>query len=541
MSTITFAGNQRSLFMVASVGVVSLVALGLLSLSATGMGGADKRRSGKRKAGKRRKPKVYLRGLYNLGNTCFMNSTLQSLSSLDAFNAYVDRCIELLPESDRNTVDAAIVAQLKSVLDLLSPQACRVAAYSPRSLINSLSHKGRWIASRNEQDAQELFQMLSSTLQLVVRNAETSLFDSGFLTKNSPIENGIVSTSQQSSSPRQPESAESEKDEPENNKPTKSEPVKNDSLPLVASQSSSMSGRAAPENPLLGMAASRTACVRCGYIEAIRHSTFDNLSLTVPRAHATTIEECLAMYTVIDRLDDFKCRQCSIVATLAQTKHDISKREADLVLLQDRTSKRAKRVGAALETLREQRRVLEEALANNPEADLHGIQLVSPPPGVSTRQMMIARPPKILVLHLSRSIYLPTGGTAKNPARVRLQRFLDISPFTTTGHISTNASTPISGPAVPVARYSAESLAEIRRRNCLYRLSAMVFHNGAHDSGHFYAYRCVKAADDSRADLDKIMADSDQWFMISDIRTTEVSLESALDAGNGYLLFYERV
>ncbi|KAJ2483421.1 ubiquitin-specific protease ubp1 [Coemansia sp. RSA 2131] len=521
MSTLSFPGNPRSLFVAASVGVASLMALGLLSLSAGSSNSSDKQRT-KRKPSRRRKPKVYLRGLYNLGNTCFMNSTLQSLASLDAFNAYVERCIALLPDSDRNSVDAAIAVQLKHVLDLLSPQLSRVAAYSPRSLINSLSHKGRWIASRNEQDAQELFQMLSSTLQSVVRNAETSLFDSGFLTQHLPIENGIVSTSQQSDG---------------------NEPMKNDSQsssPLAASQSSFASARTV-ENPLLGMAASRTACVRCGYIEAIRHSTFDNLSLTVPRAHTTSIEECLAMYTVIDRLDDFKCRHCSIVATLARVKRDIAKCDSELAV-QDKASKRTKRVTATAATLREQQHVLDNALANNPEADLPGIQLASPPPSVSTRQTMIARPPKILVLHLSRSIYLPTGGTAKNPACVQLQHFLDISPFTTTGHISTNASTPISGPAVPVNKYSAESLAEIRRRNCLYRLSAMVFHSGAHDSGHFYAYRSVKAAnsDDVQTDVN-ILTDSDQWFMVSDIRTVEVSLESVLDAGNGYLLFYERV
>ncbi|KAJ1776332.1 ubiquitin-specific protease ubp1 [Coemansia sp. RSA 2523] len=524
MSTLSFPGNPRSLFVVASVGVASLMALALLSLGAGSSNSADKQRTGKRKPSRRRKPKVYLRGLYNLGNTCFMNSTLQSLASLDAFNAYVERCIALLPDSDRNSVDAAIAVQLKHVLDLLSPQLSRVSAYSPRSLINSLSHKGRWIASRNEQDAQELFQMLSSTLQSVVRNAETSLFDSGFLTQHLPIENGIVSTSQQSDGD----------DVAKNDSPSSS--------PLAASQSSFASARAVLENPLLGMAASRTACVRCGYIEAIRHSTFDNLSLTVPRAHTTSIEECLAMYTVIDRLDDFKCRHCSIVATLARVKQDITTCDSDLAA-QDRTSKRAKRVAATAATLREQQRVLDDALANNPEADLPGIQLASPPPSVSTRQTMIARPPKILVLHLSRSIYLPTGGTAKNPACVQLQRFLDISPFTTTGHISTNASTPISGPAVPVNKYSAESLAEIRRRNCLYRLSAMVFHSGAHDSGHFYAYRSVKAAnsDDAQTGSNNILTDSDQWFMVSDIRTVEVSLESVLDAGNGYLLFYERV
>lgn len=38
-----------------------------------------------------------------------------------------------------------------------------------------------------------------------------------------------------------------------------------------------------PRNPFTGLAASKVSCLKCGYTAAIRHHTFDNISLTVPQ------------------------------------------------------------------------------------------------------------------------------------------------------------------------------------------------------------------------------------------------------------------
>ncbi|KAJ2861190.1 ubiquitin-specific protease ubp1, partial [Coemansia asiatica] len=393
---------------------------------------------------------------------------------------------------------------LKEVLEQLKPQKTNVSAYSPSALINCLSKRGRWLLTRNEQDAQELFQLVSSILQTMRREVSASLFNSQFLTQNAPLENSIISTT---------------------------------------SSSTTTVSSTQPYNPLQGMAASRIACVKCGYTAAIRHFTFDNLSLSVPRKQATTIEECLSVYTVIDKLTDFKCRYCAVETTLDRTKRELVQLTADLEAAQG-SQKRIRKLRAAIEKLSEQQKTLENALATNPEAGLEGISMADPPPGMSTKQTMIARTPKILVLHLSRSIFLSSGDVIKNSSRVQVQPLLDISPFTTNGHINTSASKPISAPAYSASLFNDSALDAARLNNCLYRLNAIVIHVGGHDSGHYSAYRRVPCSVESEqidsdstattrataedfSEKQKYLADEEsRWFMISDIRSIEVSLQT---------------
>ncbi|KAJ2847135.1 ubiquitin-specific protease ubp1, partial [Coemansia erecta] len=432
----------------------------------------------------------------------------------------------------------------------LGPQTRKVPALSPRDLVNSLSRRVQWISSKNEQDAHELFLMISSTLDATRREMDASLFDSSFLSCSTPIENSVFSPRIRTCYSEQQDKGVT--GSALGNAEDDSESADKQKTTLSRRASSAASFRMPPfSNPFFGMAASRTVCMKCGYTAAIQHFTFDNLSLALPMTRRTTIEECLSMYTVLDQVHDFKCRNCTLSATLAHLKQTLGRREAELAGVGSSTSsKRAHKLKESIKALQSNKIRLESALADNPEDDLKGIDLVSPPPGLSTKQTMLARTPKILVLHLSRVLYLPTGGTVKNPIHVSVKPLLDISPFTTTGHISKSASMPISGPEAASSIHTPASLAEAKRMNCLYRLCAMVFHTGTHNSGHFYAYRRVSlsASDEvnsSSASTDPAQLSFEdgtaQWFMVSDIESREVSESTVFSAGHAYLLFYERV
>ncbi|RUP01823.1 hypothetical protein BC936DRAFT_140660 [Jimgerdemannia flammicorona] len=69
-----------------------------------------------------------------------------------------------------------------------------------------------------------------------------------------------------------------------------------------------------------------------------------------------------------------------------------------------------------------------------------------PAPTRTTKNTMIANPPRALCLHLSRSVYHPNGTALKNQCRVIFPEKLDLAPFTTTGHLSTKPEANLSGP-----------------------------------------------------------------------------------------------
>lgn len=502
----SLASRPRNLILAASLGAASILVLTVIAALVNDGGdgrGKRKRKSSSRKQNKSKKQQpIYIRGLYNLGNTCFMNSTLQSLASIDQFNRYTESCVQLAKQRVIINTDAEIVIQLKNILDQLEPQPRKVPAISPREFINTLSKKGRWMASQTEQDAHEFFQMVSSTLQSTIRDVPDSntLFDSGFLFDGttSKANSSFISTSSEGKT-LQPQ---------------------------------------LPSNPLQGMAATRTTCVKCGYTAAIRHSTFDNIMLTVPRTHTTTIEECLSLYTIIDQLDDFKCRRCALKATLSKLQLEIGQCQAGVDMVNSKP-KRAKKAANNIALLKDQESRVSQAIFENPEQELKGIQLAPASlPVLSTKQTMIARTPKILAIHLSRSIYMPTGDTIKNNAHVKLQPLLDISPFATTGHINTNASTPISGTSLH--GNGSTSYIEAQRNNCLYRLCAVTIHVGAHESGHYYSYRRVPTTpmDEEKSHS---LTDPGRWLMISDTDAVEVPFETVTGSGSACMLFYERL
>ena len=136
--------------------------------------------------------------------------------------------------------------------------------------------------------------------------------------------------------------------------------------------------------------------------------------------------------------------------------------------------------------------------------------------------------PQVLVLHLNRSAYY--GSAAKNPCCVQFPEILDVTPFTTTGQLSTIPSSPISS-----HRLGFTSLGSHRS---LYRLSATVCHYGAHSFGHYVAYRRKP----TNGQPFPLLGSVNGWLRISDDLVDEVGIDFVLSETSGtFLLFYERI
>lgn len=254
---------------------------------------------------------------------------------------------------------------------------------------------------------------------------------------------------------------------------------------------------------MIGMLASRLSCMQCGYTEAVRHFTFDNLSLSLPPAHSCSIEDCLQQYINLESLNDVVCRKCSLIATLdrvgnklrqidapAGVQTSISRsgrlrnrgRDMDMDMDSDYISDNSNTSFSESETesdgesssqyssefeetmrrttfnqtltkaekaakkskLLQQRKILEAAIKSDVEKTLPDIRLSKVVSRHCTKQVMLAKPPSVLCLHFIRSQYSNYGTVSKNSCHVRFPEYLDLSPFCTTGVLLTRPNLPMS-------------------------------------------------------------------------------------------------
>jgi ubiquitin carboxyl-terminal hydrolase 1 len=156
-----------------------------------------------------------------------------------------------------------------------------------------------------------------------------------------------------------------------------------------------------------GLTAHRRSCVVCGYTEAVMHFPFDNWQLAVPRMASTCLlEDCLTDYTRLEVLKDCICRKCSLNATHRRL---IGELEA-LSQAQNPTPSKKKRLKDVKKMEAKVRAALEEGRI---EDELEGVRMEKVFSAMSTKQAMVARVslvspfilPTLLILHGSHHLY----------------------------------------------------------------------------------------------------------------------------------------
>jgi ubiquitin carboxyl-terminal hydrolase 1 len=441
-------------------------------------------------------------GLGNWDNSCYQNSVLQGLSSMDSLKPYLSAFSshEALPTDSTSSSLQEVVQKLNNA----SLNGTHI--WTPAKL--------KSMSSWQQQDAQEYYSKIVDDLE----KEASKVF--GAAAVKPGLEN--------------------------------SEKKKIDIQEQMAAPPFSV--------PLEGLLAQRVACTRCGYSEGLSMIPFNCLTVPLGSSPEYDLSDCLNEYTHIEDIPEVECAKCTLLRAKTELSRMLPKSdsEADTV---DTDGKKAMQLPPALlESITKRLQAVTEALAADDFSDktLKEVCQISKKAHTSstkTRQAVIGRAPRSLVIHINRSVFDEmTGDQKKNYAAVRYPQVLDLGKWmlgSKTAVGDSDKPKPIAELAITQA---SESMLVNRSQSdeCLYRLKAVITHYGRHENGHYIAYRqhppASHASDETVEDDGSSEIEDPQptesgklpWWRLSDEDVSSVPDEDVLQQGGVFMLFYER-
>ncbi|KAF7865508.1 hypothetical protein EAF04_006482 [Stromatinia cepivora] len=419
-------------------------------------------------------------GLGNWDNSCYQNSILQGLASLDTLPGFLEsfRINDALRQDGSKHGDIKMANALKELIATLKSQSNNGRRiWTPATLKN--------MSSWQQQDAQEYFSGLLGAIDK----------EYGATVKLGGV-SGLEQVNMSKDAGKEPSHT-----------------------------------QALSPNPLTGLTATRVVCTKCGYSEGLKTTPSLCQPLIVGEGWEYDLSQLLHEGTKLEFVHGVYCERC----TLRKSEHLLSTlmqrlgAEPDDSRLRLNTSERLRAVTEALEN---------DDLSEKTLKDKCKIPTENWVTVTKSKQDIIARPPKSLALHLNRSTYGPDGELSKKTAAIRFPKYLDLGPYCLGSAGGDEEHESEEWLLAPYASMVAGLQQKSRIQGPMYELRAVITHSGRHENGHYICYRKHPI---SGIKTDEDGSKKDQWWRLSDDHVMKVSEENVLAQGGVFMLFYDQI
>ncbi|KAL8765976.1 MAG: hypothetical protein Q9209_007123 [Squamulea sp. 1 TL-2023] len=317
---------------------------------------------------------------------------------------------------------------LKSILDQLNERPIYRKTISAQAFIAVLEHAFGTRISRAQQDAQELLQILAERL--------ADEYEAGKRARQRAQKRLSNNIGKDVSPP-----SETDGEFPKTRTLDTAVIASKLLAPISAADEST------PEIedgfPFQGQTEARVECQHCHFVPKPAPTSFVMLNLMVPQKSTTTLNECFDAHFKTEYIDDYKCDRCRL-------DHALETLEEELMFAKP---------GEQKELIQRKIGAVRTAIQFDPEKPPDRVRLPDinyAPKRKVARHVQITKFPKVLVIHLSRSMYEPGSYSQKNSAKLSFPERL-----------------PIGG--------------ILNRKN--YKLLGLITHRGTHNNGHYETFR----------------------------------------------------